>query len=247
MPRGDEMREEPGPEYHLELLGAWLLRSGDREIPVQRGGQKLLVLLALRGRMPRLQAAAALHPEVPDHMALTRLRTAVARIKRQAPGLLLVVDGSLQLGARVEVDLHQVMSTARGLTRAHLTIDGPEDVDVFCLIDCGELLPGWYDDWLLFERERLSQLRVQALETVAEQCLARGNHSVGLEAATAAVTIDPLRETAQRALARVLLAQGNRASAEHQIDQYRGLVLRELGVELPREMFCGVLESSEPG
>ena len=36
----------------------------------------------------------------------------------------------------------------------------------------GELLPDWYDDWLVVERERLRELRVRALERVCERLTA---------------------------------------------------------------------------
>ena len=36
----------------------------------------------------------------------------------------------------------------------------------------GDLLPDWYDDWLVLERERLRELRVRALERVCERLTA---------------------------------------------------------------------------
>ena len=33
------------------------------------------------------------------------------------------------------------------------------------LLECEELLPGWYDDWVLYEREKLEQRKIRALET----------------------------------------------------------------------------------
>jgi hypothetical protein len=39
----------------------------------------------------------------------------------------------------------------------------------------GELLPDWQDDWLIVDRERLRQLRLHALERLAEGWTAQGN------------------------------------------------------------------------
>jgi DNA-binding SARP family transcriptional activator len=235
------MSGEDGPGYRLSILGTWRLTSGGEEIPLQRGGQRVLVLLAVRGRLTRLQAAAALHPEVSEPSALTRLRSAVARIHRRAPGLLVTVEGNLDLAATM-VDLHRVRAVARDLGRGRTSVSTADPSDLFRLIDCEELLPGWYDDWLLLERERLSEARVTALEAVAAQCLSRGDHALALEAATAAVSLDPLRESAQRALVEVHLARGNLAVAQRQADAYCALVRHELGIELPQGAFCGLLQ-----
>jgi DNA-binding SARP family transcriptional activator len=56
--------------------------------------------------------------------------------------------------------------------------------------------PDWYDDWLQMERERFRQLRLHALETLAERFVALGRHAQAIDAALAAVQVDPLRETA---------------------------------------------------
>ena len=38
----------------------------------------------------------------------------------------------------------------------------------------GELLPSWYDDWVLLERERLRQLRMHAWEALSEKLVRAG-------------------------------------------------------------------------
>jgi DNA-binding SARP family transcriptional activator len=73
----------------------------------------------------------------------------------------------------------------------------------------GELLPGWYEDWVLVERERLRQLRMHALEALAEKLTEAGRYGVAMQAAYAAVRADPVRESAHRAVVRVHLAEGN--------------------------------------
>jgi hypothetical protein len=72
----------------------------------------------------------------------------------------------------------------------------------------GELLPGWYEDWVLVERKRLRQLRMHALEALAEKLTEAGRYGVAMPAAYAAVRADPVRESAHRAVVRVHLAEG---------------------------------------
>ena len=90
---------------------------------------------------------------------------------------------------------------------------------------------GWYDEWLLLERERLRQMRLHALEALAEQLVIAGDLPAAVHAALAAVAIDPLRESAHRALIRAHLAEGNRVEALRQLARLRHLLREELGVE----------------
>jgi pentatricopeptide repeat protein len=95
---------------------------------------------------------------------------------------------------------------------------------------CGDLLPGWYDDWVLLERERLAQLRVHALEVVAARLAAAGRHGQAIQAAYAAVQTEPLRESAYRTVIRVHLAEGNVADALRVFERFRILLRDEIGV-----------------
>jgi DNA-binding SARP family transcriptional activator len=81
------------------------------------------------------------------------------------------------------------------------------------LLAGGELLPGWYDDWIIMERERLQVLRLGALLALAERRHFAGRFQEAEAACRAALAIEPLRESAQRALITVLIAQGDRAEA----------------------------------
>src|SRR5439155_9485234 len=91
-------------------------------------------------------------------------------------------------------------------------------------------LPDWYDDWLLFERERFRQVSLHALEVLADQLVRAGELSRALEAALSAVRSEPLRESAHRAVIRVHLAEGNRAEAIRHYELCRRLLRERLGV-----------------
>ena len=64
-----------------------------------------------------------------------------------------------------------------------------------------ELLPGWYDEWVIFERERIRQRMLHALEVLSQLLRKAGRYGEAIDAAMDAVAIEPLRETAHRALA----------------------------------------------
>jgi DNA-binding SARP family transcriptional activator len=100
----------------------------------------------------------------------------------------------------------------------------------------GDLLPGWYDDWVLLERERLRQVRTHALEQVGVRFAAAGRHVEALEAAYAAVRGEPLRESAHRTVVRVHLAEGNVADALRAYERFRVMLADELGVQPSEHM-----------
>ena len=73
-------------------------------------------------------------------------------------------------------------------------------------------------------------MRLRALESLSDRHRAAGRFGAALDAGMAAVSCDPLRETAHRRLARVHIAEGNYAEALRQYDMYRKLARAELGI-----------------
>jgi len=92
----------------------------------------------------------------------------------------------------------------------------------------GELLPGWYDDWVLIERERHRQLSLHALEMICELLTAAGRFGPAVTAGLAAVREEPLRESAHRGLIQAYLAEGNPSEALRDYRLYEKLLWREL-------------------
>ena len=86
---------------------------------------------------------------------------------------------------------------------------GHIDVDLFR----HDLLPGWYDEWLGPEQERVRQVRLTTLEHQTLQLLDQGDYLAAVHTATLAVEADPLRESAQRALIEVHIRTGNYVDA----------------------------------
>jgi DNA-binding SARP family transcriptional activator len=93
-----------------------------------------------------------------------------------------------------------------------------------------ELLPGWYDEWALVEAEDWRQLRLHALEQLADRLTAREHYGDAAAAALAAVRVEPLRESPRAALIRVHIAEGNPTEALREFDRYGELLMLELGV-----------------
>jgi DNA-binding SARP family transcriptional activator len=210
--------------FGLELPG----RTGPSAVDdLPRAVQRLVAHLCLAGRTTRTAAAGRLWPDVPEDRAHGSLRSALWRLNRVAPGLVEASGCVLRLAADVRVDARDLVDWAR---RATAPPAGPGDVAVPDPALLGDLLPGWYDDWVLVERERLRQLRMQALEAVAARLACLGRHGEALETAHAAIRAEPLRESAHRTVVRVHLAEGNVAEAVRAFEFFRTMLEEELGV-----------------
>jgi DNA-binding SARP family transcriptional activator len=143
---------------------------------------------------------------------------------------LLVTDKwSVRLSEGVDVDVRRVEEWATRLINGR----GREDdlsVSPSC-IDALSLLPGWYDDWVLMERERIRQRMLHALEALSCHLVKAGRFADAVDAAILAVNAEPLRESAQRTLIQAHIAEGNLVEARRTYCNFRKLVRTELDVE----------------
>jgi DNA-binding SARP family transcriptional activator len=206
-------------------------RPAAEELP--RSVQRVVAHLCLAGRPARAAVSGRLWPDVPEDRAQASLRSALWRLRRAAPELVDASHDTLRLAAGVRIDVHELTGWA-GLVCDPRT--GADRITLPRPALLGDLLPGWYDDWVLLERDRLHQLRLHALETVATRLCTAGRHAEALQAAHLAIRAEPLRESAHRTVVRVHLAEGNVAEAVRAHAAFRDLLLRELGVPPTRQM-----------
>jgi DNA-binding SARP family transcriptional activator len=219
-------RTEP---LQICLLSGFELRSGGRAVPLPTSAQRLAAFLALQERpVQRLFVAGTLWPDAPEDRSSGNLRTALWRLSK--PGVQVIDSGAahLVLAAHVKVDLRDCSARARRIvTRPAEWLD--DDVDV--IAGAGEVLPDFYDDWVVLERERFRQLRMHALEVLSNELVSARRFAEALETGLAAVAAEPLRESAHRAVVTAHLREGNRGEAIRQYTIYRDLLRRELGLE----------------
>jgi DNA-binding SARP family transcriptional activator len=179
------------------------------------------------GRRPRTQLAGILWPDTTDARAMASLRAAVWQVRHSTDGLLASNGSTLELCGDVRVDVSELASFAGAAETTPTDLEFEETMRV---LQTGELLPGWYEDWVLFERERIQHLRLRALESLALTNLQAGNPHRALVAARTAAGIEPLHEGAQTLLVRACLACGNVPEAVRHYQWYRSQLLRELGI-----------------
>ena len=214
----------------LHLFGGPYVTVDKHRIDIPEGGSRLVAFIALHdSRVERRYAAGSLWPEGDDLRAAGNLRSALWRLKRACVPMIFADKRSLMLCEDIVVDVHVVTEWANRLIKGS---EAQSDLEVrpWCL-DSLELLPGWYEDWALIERERLRQRCLHALEALSVALVRAGRCAEAVEAAMLAVSSEPLRESAQRTLIEAHLAEGNWVEARKRFDDYRRLLLRELGAE----------------
>ena len=151
-----------------------------------------------------------------------------------------VVVEDLDLGPHpdVRVDIRESRALAHRLLDPSREIL-PSDESAAAVASLSvDVLPGWYDDWVVAENEEWHQLRLHALEAMAAHLTLRGRWAEAVIAALAAIRAEPLRESAHGALIKVFLAEGNQMEALQAFNRYRSMLSTELGIEPTEQLAC---------
>jgi DNA-binding SARP family transcriptional activator len=129
------------------------------------------------------------------------------------------------------VDAHELDHAAREHRRSRVLPD-PET-----LLDLrGELHPGCWDSWLVFDRERLRHEAIDLLESAGQACLSRGDVHLATLLGLRAVECDPLRESANLLVVQSRLAAGDLVGAIQYGHRYAKLLADELSIPPPSSL-----------
>jgi DNA-binding SARP family transcriptional activator len=211
----------------LRLLDGFRLDLAGRQATLPQGAQRLLAFLALQARpVHRPFVAGTLWLDKNEERSLANLRTALWRIRQVQPDLVRVRGGRLELSSDVSLDVREAFEQSR------LIVNGEAfELDLsHCSLLAGELLPDWYDDWVLLEREHLRQLRLHALEALCWRFVKQHRPAQAIEAGLAAIAAEPMRESAHRAVIAAHLSEGNRSEAIRQYRTFARMLWEALGV-----------------
>lgn len=212
-------------------------RGGPVTLPAS--AQRVVGFLAITKKcQTRELVAGQLWSFASQDRAQANLRTALWQLRRAHPSVVQAARDRIWLDDDVLVDYSMITDQARRLLRGSL--DSKELMNLPLDLFEAELLPGWDDDWLVIDRERHRQLRMHACEELSRQLLEIGCFALAVEAAYAAITIEPLCESTHRALVKAFLAEGNTTRARQQFQLYRRLLADETGYA-PSEEFVALV------
>ncbi|MBC8136786.1 MAG: tetratricopeptide repeat protein [Fibrella sp.] len=205
--------------WYIRLLGGLSAFQGEQVIerfPTQKTGGLLAYLAFYRGRShPREVLLEQFWPDRALDKARGSLSVALNSLRSQfepattpgaSPvGAFLIADRStvrLQPDA-FTTDVHAFIQVREAAARAATDAEAIDLLEQAERLYTGELLPGFYEDWVLAERERLADARLQMLHRLTTLLIQSGNLDRALEYAHRAVQAGPFDEESRRLLAHV--------------------------------------------
>ena len=192
--------------YRLQLTGrAHVVPQGGAPLALSLREAALLAWLHLEGPTPRSRIAGLLWPDGTESQARANLRQALARLRRNACGLVSDQAGTLALAAGVAVDA----DAAEPLLGAMAFDTLPE-----------------FAQWLAARREEAQRGQERERAAQGRRCLERGDLDGALAAADALLAAQPESETAWCLRMEALYLRGDRAAAIAAWDACR-LALRQ--------------------
>lgn len=160
---------------------------------------------------------------------------------QQDPPVLLVEPDWVQVNPQANIwldveEFEKISLQVQGICGGDLC---PEQVDrLRYAIDLyqGDLLEGWYQDWCLFERERLQNIYLVMLDKLIDYCEMTGDCDSGLAYGARILRYDRARERTHFQLMRLYCMDGNRTDAMRQYDRCVAALKEELSVAPAKEV-----------
>jgi predicted ATPase/DNA-binding SARP family transcriptional activator len=218
---------------HAESEGARLHRFSTQKTAA------LLAYLAFYGRQqhPRETLIEMLWPEAEPALGRNSLSVALSSLRHQLepPG---TPAGAVIRADRLSVGLNpngmstDVVEFEAALHRAERAESETERAQHWATgLDLyqGPLLPGFYEDWIPAEQERLAQRCFDAAAALIHHHERTGNPAAAIALARRLIGWDPLREDAHHHLIRLLADAGQPGTALRQYRELERLLDEELG------------------
>ena len=221
------------PTLRIQLFDHLQVSVDDRPLSLKfppRTAPLWAYLLLQRGRaVKRLTLAALLWPDAPETEGRANLRRHLHQLQRRLPAappdrpwLLLEAD-DIRWNTASDYWL-DVLEFERLSAK-------PEMLDKAVALYRGDLLRDLYDDWMIYERERLRSLYFNDLYQLITQHRARRDFGQAITYAAQLLAHDPLREDALRQLIALRYESGDRSGALQEYEHYVQRLRAELAVD----------------
>jgi len=224
--------------FHASLDGTRLTEFESSKV------RALLAYLAVESQRPhpRESLAALLWPDWPNRAALSNLRYALSDLRKVTgdrgadPPFLLISREAIQFNAESDhcLDVAEFVRLADG--------QDVEQLEGAVKLYQGDFLEGFslseaapFEDWARLKSEQLQRCYLEALHRLAAILEARGEYERALGYARKEVTAEPLDESGQRQVMRLLAFSDRRAEALIHYEACREVLKKELGAVPSRE------------
>ena len=187
----------------------------------------------LRQSLWQLQAALTMHHAPPDHR------------------LLRVEAEWVQLNSTSELQLDVALFEAAFNAVRHVPIHDLDPARVQSLSRAadqyhGDLLEGWYQDWCVYERERLQNMYLAMLDKLMGYSELHHEYETAITHGTRILRYERARECTYQRLMRLYYLAGDRAAALRQYERCVAALESELGVQ-PAEGTIALYEDIRSG
>ncbi|MFU8826495.1 MAG: BTAD domain-containing putative transcriptional regulator [Brevefilum sp.] len=224
----------------IQVLGGFAIQADGEEITgFERPNlQRLLVYLLMNHGQPvnRAHLAFTFWRDSTEAQALANLRNLWYHLRRTLPNShkFIKADRTSFMWVDCAPYTLDVLAFEQSIAKADTMDFTAEKIDLLekaVKIYRGDLLPGYYDDWLLAERKRLAQRYSQALANLVGLYEKSRQYQQAILHARALIRHDPLHEPAYAQLMRLQALIEDRAAALHTYHTCANLLEREMGVE----------------
>ena len=212
----------------MRLLGGFSLAWDEMPPPpiASQPARSLFAYLITHRNRPHTRAllAGIFWPDLPDSQARRRLSQALWQIGRVLQSL--SGPTSFLLAGAETVQFNAASAYWLDVEAFEKSAD-QEAVALYR----GDFLAGFYDDWMVVERERLRERYLAVLGRLLALCRREGAYEEALGYAHRWVAENPLDEEGHREVMRLCFLLGRRGEAAQQYECCRAILAAELGIE----------------
>ena len=234
--------------FRIHLFGRFRVEYGDESVEglgTFKVQELLSYLLIHRNRpRPREALAALLWGDMPTDKARKHLRQALWHLQtalksRNAAAvdqILIVEDHWVQLNTRAEIWLdvallEETFAALKDKPGWALTAGEKDQLQAAVQVYEGDLLEGSYQDWCLFERERLQNIYLAMLYKLMRYCEAHNEYEAGQIFGTRILNYDRASERTHQRLMQLQYMAGDRTAALRQYERCVTALDEDLGVK----------------
>jgi WD40 repeat protein/DNA-binding SARP family transcriptional activator len=155
----------------IRLLGRFDVYLDEKQIIISsRVGQSLFAYLALQAGTPhrREKLAGIFWPKSSDESARKNLRQELWRIRKALPGQSLSAGHAYLLSDEYTITFNPEADYWLDVAILENSNLDPQALAASLSLYQGELLPGFYDDWVVFERDRIQTVFESRMERLVE-------------------------------------------------------------------------------
>src|SRR6266545_2887415 len=229
------------PRLDVHLFGKLRVHRSERQLENldSRKVQELFCYLLLhRDRPhPRETLAGLLWGETSTAQSRANLRRTICQLQRALgdQGCALLVDEWVQIAPQADLWLdvarfEQAFALVQAQPGERLDDRCAKIVEEAVALYTGDLLGGCYQDWCLFERERLQNIYLALLDKLMAYCEAHRTYEQGLGYGTRILRCDRAHEQTHRRMMRLRYLAGDRTAALRQYQRCVAALQEELGI-----------------